>query len=196
MILNDAVQRKEFACFDINKIQDNLQKRRQGIRNQKQLMIQRVLDREEEIAKEVKNVCLQTTEKIVEVATNSESQILKDEDKLKSLMNQKLFRKETDEDCIQSVYFYNELKILSSTYDEKRLREEVSFEFMTQHVLKEKIVELVGCINFGKIMLDETHNNITCMKNVLQDGDNIEALVLGSLGEVFLLSGNCVYRVF
>lgn len=56
MILNDAVQRKEFACFDINKIQDNLQKRRQGIRNQKQLMIQRVLDREEEIAKEVKNV--------------------------------------------------------------------------------------------------------------------------------------------
>lgn len=93
-------------------------------------------------------------------------------------MNQKLFRKETDEDCIQSVYFYNELKILSSTYDGKSLGEEVSFEFMTQHVLKEKIVELVGSINFGKIVLDETQNNTTCMKTFLQDDDYIESLVL------------------
>ena len=111
-------------------------------------------------------------------------------------MNQKLFRKETDEDCIQSVYFYNELKILSSTYDGKSLGEEVSFEFMTQHVLKEKIVELVGSVNFGKKSLDEKHKNIACIKTFLQDDKNIESLVLGAPGEVFLLSDNRVYRVF
>ena len=45
-------------------------------------------------------------------------------------------------------------------------------------------------------MLDETQNNTTCMKTFLQDDDYIESLVLGTPGEVFLLSDNRVYRVF
>ena len=53
------------SCFDLNKVQDNLQNRQVDVHLQKEQMT----DRGDEIVREVKNICQQTITKITNLTT-------------------------------------------------------------------------------------------------------------------------------
>lgn len=52
--LNDAVQGKECARFDLKQIEENLQNNQHKLKRQTEDMVQRVTEREEKIIEEVK----------------------------------------------------------------------------------------------------------------------------------------------
>lgn len=140
-LVNDVVQKNDSACFDLKKIEDNLQKRRQEVKKQVEEMVWRVTMREEEMVKEVKNVCQQTIDQMTHLAAGIENPMVKDEQLLKSFMSCKLFGKDSDEDCIKCFYFYNKLKMLDQTYASGD-HEGVPFTLVTRNLSTEKIFEL------------------------------------------------------
>lgn len=141
--LNDTVQKNDSTCFDLKKIEDNLQKRRQEVKKQVEEMVQRVTVREEEMVKEVKNVCQQTIDRITNLATEIENPMVSEETILNSLKTCILFRKDSDEDCIKCFYFYNKLKMLGQKYGSED-QEGAPFTLVTRECLTDKIFELVG----------------------------------------------------
>ena len=144
-ILNDAIQHKESSCFNLSKLHENIRKRLHHVRTQKEQVIQRVTDREEEIIREVKKVCQETIEKIADISTEIERPLMKDETFLQIVKNLDLFRKDTDEEMIRCVYFYNALKQLGSRYVDEN-REEAQYTFVTRDISSEKITDLVGSL--------------------------------------------------
>nr|XP_022288507.1 uncharacterized protein LOC111100716 [Crassostrea virginica] len=143
--LNDAILRKESSCFDLKELQGSLQERQRYIKDQKNLLIQQVRDREEEIVTEVKRVCQQTIDRISELANERECPMIKDEEILKTLIDSDLFRNETVEDCIKSLHFYNKLQTLNSKYSAEK-HDDVPFTFVSRDFSSEKITELVGSV--------------------------------------------------
>ena len=143
--LNDAILRKESSCFDLKELQGNLQERQRYIEDQKNMLIQQVRDREEEIVTEVKSVCQQTIDRISELANERECPMMKDEEILKTLIDSDLFRNETVEDCIKSLHFYNKLQTLNIKYSAKK-HDDVPFTFVSRDFSSEKITELVGSV--------------------------------------------------
>lgn len=144
-LLNDVVQKNDTACFDLKKIEENLQKRRREVKKQVEEMVQRVTDREEEIVKEVKNVCQQTIDQVTNLATEIDNPMVSEETILNSLKTCILFRKESDDDCIKCFYFYNKLKMLGQKYGSED-QEGVPFTLVTHDFSVDKIFELVGYI--------------------------------------------------
>lgn len=147
--LNEAVKKKESACFNLNRIQEKLQNRRQDIRNQKEQMLQRVIEREDEIVREVKRVSQETIDKIETLAADIENQLMKNEKSLASLMSCDVFRQDTDEECIKSLYFYNKLKMLASEYNTEN-QKELAFTFVIRDVPLEEII-----LNFFGLVVDD-----------------------------------------
>lgn len=139
--LNDVVQKHDSTCFDVKRIEENIQKRRQEGKKQVEEMLQRVTATEEEIVKEVKNVCQQTIDQITNLAVEIENPMVKDEQLLNSFMSCNLFRKDSDEDCIKCFFFYNKLKMLGQTYGSGG-QEGVPFTLVTRGLSTEKIFEL------------------------------------------------------
>ncbi|XP_078319682.1 uncharacterized protein LOC144621047 [Crassostrea virginica] len=113
-ILNDAIQNEESTCFNLSKLHENIRKRIHHVRTQKEQLIQRVTDREEEIIREI-------------------------------VKNLDLFRKDTDEEMIRCVYFYNALKQLGSRYVDEN-REEARYTFVTRDISSEILTDLVGSL--------------------------------------------------
>ena len=62
--LNNAIQKKGSSCFDVNKVQENLQRRQVDLHLQNEQMVKLVTDSEDEIVREVKNVCQKTIKKL------------------------------------------------------------------------------------------------------------------------------------
>ena len=91
--LNNAIQKKGSSCFDLNKVQENLQKRQVDLHLQTEHMVKLVTDREDDIVREVKNVCQQTIKKITNLATEMKSPLISDEEILNTLMASDLFKK-------------------------------------------------------------------------------------------------------
>lgn len=139
--LNGVVQKNDSTCFDVKRIEENIQKRRQEGKKQVEEMLQRVTATEEEIVKEVKNVCQQTIDQITNLAAEIENPMVKDEQLLNSFMSCNLFRKDSDEDCIRCFFFYNKLKLLGQTYGSGG-QEGVPFTLVTRGLSTEKIFEL------------------------------------------------------
>lgn len=133
------------TCFDLKKIQENLQKRRQGVKKQVDEMVQRVTVTEEEIVKEVKNVCQKTIDQITNLATEIEVPMVRDEQLLKGFMSCNLFRKDSDEDCIKSFFFCTKLEMLCQKYGSGD-QEGVPFTLVIHGFSTDKIFELVGSI--------------------------------------------------
>lgn len=117
----------------MNRIQEKLQNRRQDIMNQKEQMIQTVTEREDEIARKVKHVCQEMIDKIETLAADIENPLMKDEKSLASLISCNVFRQDTDEECIKSLYFYNKLKMLASEYNTEN-QKELPFTFVNRDV--------------------------------------------------------------
>ena len=123
-----------------------LQERQRYIEDQKNMLIQQVRDREEEIVKEVKSVCQQTIDRISKLANERECPMIKDEEILKTLIDSDLFRNETVEDCIKSLHFYNKIQVLNSKYSAEKHDDDVPFTFVSRDFSSEKITELVGSV--------------------------------------------------
>lgn len=140
--LNGVVLKNDSTCFDLKKIGENLQKRRQEGKKQVEEMLQRVTATEEEIVKEVKNVCQQTIDQITEQATEIENPMVRDEQLLNSILSCNLFRRDSDEDCIKCFYFYNKLEMLGQKYGSGD-QEDVPFKLMVHDFSTDKIFELV-----------------------------------------------------
>lgn len=70
---------------------------------------------------------------------------MKDETFLQIVKNLDLFRKDTDEEMIRCVYFYNALKQLGSRYVDQN-QEEAQYTFVTREISSDKITDLVGSL--------------------------------------------------
>lgn len=143
--LNDVVQKNDSACFDLKKIEENLQKRRREVKKQVEEMVQRVTAREEEMVKEVKNVCQQTIDQITNLAAEIENPMASEETILNCLNTCISFRKDSNEDCIRCFYFYKKLKILGQKYCSEN-QEGLSFSLVTHKLSTDKLFELAGFI--------------------------------------------------
>lgn len=141
--LNDVVQKNDSTCFDVKRIEENIQKRRQEGKKQVEEMVQRVTATEEEIVKEVKNVCQQTIDQITNLAAEIENPMVKDEQLLNSFMSCNLFRKDSDEDCIKCFYFYNKLEMLGQKYGSGD-QEGMPFKLVMHDFSTDKMFEVVG----------------------------------------------------
>lgn len=144
--LNDVVQKNDSACFDLKKIEDNLQKRRQEAKKQIEEMLWRVTTREEEMVKEVKHVCQQAIDQIKNLAAEVDNPMVSEEAILNCLKTCILFQKDSDEDCIKCYYLYNKLKIIGKKYGRSEDQQGVPFTLVTRDFSVDKIFELVGFI--------------------------------------------------
>ena len=153
--LKDAVQKKESACFDLNSIQVNLQQKQCDIRKQKDQIIQRVTDRENEISRQIKNISHQTIERITNLTSEIERPIMEDEETLQLLRNCD-FDLETEQDCIKSFYFYKRLQLLGSRYKHQN-QIDLSLTFVIPEVPLEKLTEIFGSVTADEMLSsDET----------------------------------------
>lgn len=143
--LNDVVQKNDSTCFDVKRIEENIQKRRQKARKQVETMLWRVATREEEMLREVKKGCQQTIDQITNLAAEIENPMVKDEQLFNSFMSCNLFRKDSDEDCIKCFFFYNKLKMLGQTYSSGD-QEGVPFTLVVHDFSTDNIFELVSSI--------------------------------------------------
>lgn len=200
--LNNAIQKKGSSCFDVNKVQENLQKRQVDLHLRKEQMVKLVTDREDEIVRKVKNVCQQTIKKITNLATEIESPLISDEEILKSLMACDLFQKDSDKDCMKILHFYNRLKKLDCKYVTPN-RDNVPFNFVTRDLSSEKIVELVGSL----LINEELSSEFKVSDRAINEDDgqshqyrkkcieeNVRAMVLVSPERGFLLSKDALYQ--
>ena len=71
--LNNAIQKKGSSCFDVNKVQANLQRRQVDLHLQMEQMVKLMTDRENETVRVVKNVCQKTISKVTNLATEIKS---------------------------------------------------------------------------------------------------------------------------
>lgn len=143
--LNDAIQQNDSACFDVKLIEENLKKRQESLQSQTESIIGSVEDREREIVTEVRNVCRQTIERIGNLTTEVEGRIRQDEDVLHRFLKIDLFRNVNDDDCIKSVYFYNELKRLVREH-KRNMDDVIPFQFVVPILSSEHLCELFGCV--------------------------------------------------
>lgn len=200
--LNNAIQKKGSSCFDLNKVQENLQKRQVDLHLQREQMVKLVTDREDEIVREVKNVCQQTIKKITNLATEIESPLISDEEILNSLTACDLFQKDSDKDCMKILYFYNRLKKLDCKYVTHN-REDMSFNFVTSDLSAEKIIELVGSL----LINEELSSDFKVSDRAINEDDgqshqyrkkcieeDVLAMVLVSPERGFLLSKDALYQ--
>lgn len=158
--LNDAMDGNESARFDLKNIEENLQKIKDRLKRQAEEMIQRVTEREDEIVKEVKNICQKTIEQIKHLAMEIENPMKDDEEILNRFTVCDKFKKENNEEFIKSLYFYNELKLLHDKYV-KRVQIDVPFSLELRELTVEKIVELVG-----SILTDEHSSSDAALENI------------------------------
>lgn len=199
--LNNAIQKKGSSCFDLNKVQENLQKRQVDLHLQKEQMVKLVTDREDEIVRKVKNVCQQTIKKITNLATEIESPLISDEEMLKSLMACDLFQKDSDKDCMKILHFYNRLKKLDCKYVTQN-RDNMPFNFVTRDLSSEKIIELVGSLLINEELssdfkvsdraINEDGQSHQYRKKCIEE--NVRAMVLVSPERGFLLSKDDLYQ--
>lgn len=167
--LNDAIQGKECARFNLKQIEENLQNNQNRLKRQTEDMVQRVTEREEKIIEEVKNVCQQKIEQITKLATETEKPMQNDKEILKRFEGVE-FQKQNDEEFIKCLYFYNELKLLHDKYV-ARIQNVVPFSLVSQDLSVDKIVQLVG-----SVVTDEDSSSD-------EDSENIEIPVLPILHE-------------
>lgn len=200
--LNNAIQKKGSSCFDLNKVQENLQKRQVDLHLQKEQMVKLVTDREDEIVREVKNVCQQTIKKITNLATETESPLISDEEILNILTACDLFQKDSDKDCMKILYFYNRLKKLYCKYVTQN-RENMQFNFVIRDLSSAKIVELVGSL----LINEQLSSNFKVSDRTMNEDDDqshlyrkkcievdVLAMVLVSPERRFLLSTGALYQ--
>lgn len=83
--LNDAIQGKECARFNLKQIEESLQNSENKLKHQTDYMVQRVTEREETIMDEVKNVCGQTIGQITKLAMETETLMENSEEILKNI---------------------------------------------------------------------------------------------------------------
>lgn len=114
--LNDAIEGKKSSRLSLKKIEENLQNKREKLNSLVEDMIKRVTEREDEIVKEVNNVCQKTIEQIKHLATETEIPMKNDEEILKNIVACDKFQTENDDKFIKCFYFYNELKLLQDRY--------------------------------------------------------------------------------
>lgn len=84
--LNDAIQGKECARFNLKQIEENLQNTQDRLKRQVEEMVHSVTEREGEIMEEVKKVCQKTIEQIKHLATEIENPMKNEEEILNSVM--------------------------------------------------------------------------------------------------------------
>lgn len=143
--LNDAIEGKKSSRLSLKKIEENLQNKREKLNSLVEDMIKRVTEREDEIVKEVNNVCQKTIEQIKHLATETEIPMKNDEEILKNIVACDKFQTENDDKFIKCFYFYNELKLLQDRYIASD-QNDVPFSLELRNLSVEKIVELVGSV--------------------------------------------------
>ncbi|XP_056016879.1 uncharacterized protein LOC130053564 [Ostrea edulis] len=170
--LNDAIQQKDSACFDVKLIEENLRKRQESLQFQTESIIRSVEDREREIVAEVRNVCRQTIERVGNLTTEVEGRIRQDEDVLHRFLNTELFRNVNDDDCIKSVYFYNELKRLVREH-KRNMEDGIPFQFVAPILSSEHLCELFGCVlTDDHVSSDATVGEDDCGNHIHADVNN------------------------
>lgn len=167
--LNNIIQGKKSAHFSLKKIKENLQNNQSRFKDHVEEIVQRVLERESKIVREVKNACVKTIKQIMQLAMDIETTPMKkDEEILQNFIACEEFQNENDEEFIKCLYFNNGLKLLQDKYVAQN-QNDVPFTLETCDLSVTKIGELVGFVlTNGNPSSDE-------------DSENIEILILNSV---------------
>lgn len=202
--LNDVMQKKDSACFDLQLIERNIERRRQEIEQQVKEMTEQVKDRKVKILNKVKDVSKETLQRIKKLATEIQNPMVRDKEFLNSFSTLKLFQNDSEEECIKGLYFHNELKVLNKNYasqDQIDLR----FSFVYRDLSTEKIVELFGSVVTDDLLSsDENLEQIDTPKNP-HETKNSESdikpfqykkkIIEGAIDSIVLVSGErCLFR--
>lgn len=144
--LNNIIQGKKPAHFSLKKIKENLQNNQSRLKDHVEEIVQRVLERESKIVREVKNACVKTIKQIMQLAMDIETTPMKkDEEILQNFIACEEFQNENDEKFIKCLYFYNGLKLLQDKYVAQN-QNDVPFTLKTCDLSVTKIGELVGSV--------------------------------------------------
>lgn len=163
--LNDVMQKKDSACFDLQLFEENIERRRQEIEQQVKEMTEQVKDRKVKILNKVKDVSKETLQRIKKLATEIQKPMVRDKEFLNSFSTLKLFQNDSEEECIKGLYFHNELKVLNKNYASLD-QIDLLFSFVYRDLSTEKVVDLFGSVVTDDFLSsDENLEQIDTPKN-------------------------------
>lgn len=202
--LNDVVQKKYSACFELQLIEENIKRRRQEIEQDVKEMTEQVEDRKVKILNKVEIVARETLQRITKLAKEIQKPMVRDVEFLNSFSTLKLFQNDSEEECIKGLYFHNELKVLNKRYASQS-RVSVPFSFVYRDLSTEKIEELFGLVltdeflsSDENLQQNDTPNNPHETKH--SDGDIKpyqckKTIIEGAVDSIVLVSGEtCLFR--